>query len=60
MRKLLQALSLIALIGVIAPPVLFLAGSIELPAVHRVMLIATVAWFLLTPLWMGRNEPAGD
>lgn len=60
MRKLFPVISIVALIGVIAPPVLFLLGCLELPQVHRYMLIATVVWFVLTPLWMGKSDPSAE
>jgi hypothetical protein len=60
MRKLLQILSILALLGVIAPPALFLAGRIELAAVHTGMLIATVVWFGLTPFWIGQKKASDD
>ena len=56
-RRLLQIVSWVALAGIIVPPSLFLTGTISLEASKDWMLMATVLWFVVTPLWMGR-EPA--
>lgn len=56
-RRILQVASWIALAGIIVPPAMFLSGSMDLPAVKTWMLVATVAWFVVTPLWMGREQP---
>jgi len=55
MRRLLQLISWIALLGTVAPSVLYLAGSMQLPQVKLVMLVSTIAWFVATPFWMGRT-----
>ncbi|QEG33938.1 hypothetical protein Pr1d_12090 [Bythopirellula goksoeyrii] len=54
MRILLQVLSVIALLSVILPSILFLAGQMDLDKTKLFMLIATIVWFVVTPLWMGR------
>jgi hypothetical protein len=46
--------SLVALVGTILPPILFFAGRIDLDSMKSWMLVATVAWFAATPLWMDR------
>ena len=56
MRLMLQLLSWAALGATIVPPVSYLAGATTLDAVKAWMLGATVVWFLVTPLWMGRDE----
>ena len=55
MRNILKLISFLALIGVILPSVLFLAGKIGLDDVYRYTLIATAVWFLTTPFWMDRK-----
>ena len=55
-RRLLQLISWLALAGTIVPSVLFLAGSMELDPTQWLMLLATIVWFVATPLWMGREE----
>ena len=61
-RRFLQAASLLALAGTIVPPALFLAGRLSLSATQNAMLTGTIAWFAVTPLWMGRSryEPDHD
>jgi len=53
LRLIAQLVSWIALAAVIVPSLLYLAGSIDLPTTKWIMLIATVAWFIATPSWMG-------
>lgn len=57
MRLVLQILSWTALAMTILPSMLFLGGKMELDAVKTAMVIATVLWFVVTPLWMGREQP---
>jgi hypothetical protein len=57
-RQLLQAISGIALAGTILPAILFLVGAISLDMSKNWLLAATVAWFIATPLWMGRKAEA--
>jgi hypothetical protein len=54
-RIALQIISWIALVGTILPSILFLADRMSLDASKGWLLAATVAWFIATPLWMGRE-----
>lgn len=54
MRALLQLVSFTALAGVIVPPFLFLMGNFDLDRTKMLMLVATIGWFVVTPIWMGR------
>lgn len=54
MRTILQIISYAALVGTIAPPILFLANRISLDQSKWAMLVATIVWFAVTPFWMGR------
>jgi hypothetical protein len=56
--RVLQAVSVAALLGTIVPPVLFVAGRMELPAAQRWMALAALAWFAATPFWMDRERGA--
>jgi branched-subunit amino acid transport protein len=56
MRLILQLISLAALIALILPSVLFLAGSIELEATKWTMLLATVVWFVTATPWMWKDD----
>lgn len=56
MKIIAQIISWIALVGIIAPPVAFLSGSVPLDQVKLWMLIATVCWFVTVPIWMGRKQ----
>jgi len=48
--------SWISLAALIAPALLFLTGRMALDRVKLVMLIATIIWFILAPLWMWNND----
>jgi hypothetical protein len=54
-RIALQIISWIALAGTILPSILFLADRLSLDTSKSWLLAATVAWFIATPLWMGRE-----
>ena len=54
MKTAARMVSLAALAGTIAPPVLFFTGQMGLDATKWSMLVATVAWFAATPVWMDR------
>jgi hypothetical protein len=54
MRTAARLISLAALVGTIAPPVLFFTGHMDLAATKWWMLVATVVWFVATPIWMDR------
>lgn len=60
MRRLLQLISWIALLGTVGPSALYVAGTMQLPQAKVVMLISTVAWFTSTPFWMGRPPETPD
>ncbi len=55
MRKLAQIISWLALVGTLVPAIVYLAGSITLPAVKAWMLGFTVIWFVTVPIWMDRK-----
>ena len=52
MKRAAQVVSLAALAGTILPPVLFFAGRMEIDTMKLAMLVAAVAWFAATPVWM--------
>jgi Na+/H+ antiporter NhaA len=56
MRIILQLISGAALGGTIVPSVLYLTGRIDLDQSKWALLAATIAWFIATPLWMGKKE----
>ena len=53
-RPVLQGISWLALGLTILPTVLYLAGQMELDPAKWLMLLATIVWFAVTPLWMDR------
>jgi hypothetical protein len=60
MRRIAQLISLIGLIATILPALMYLTGGLELPATKTTMFIATVVWFVATPMWMGRQDKTQD
>jgi hypothetical protein len=59
MRPLLQIVSLLALIALTLPSILFLAGfRLDLDTVKRIMLIATIVWFVAAIPWMWKDDGA--
>jgi hypothetical protein len=56
MKRIAGAVSAVALVGTIAPSILFMNGRIELSQVHNWMLVATVVWFATAPLWMADDR----
>ena len=58
MRKLLQLISFVALVLTVVPSVLYLAAKIDLDQTKWSMLVATIVWFVVTPLWMGQKDRA--
>ncbi len=58
MRIVLQIISAIALGLTVIPSMLFFSGRMELDMMKWLMLLATIAWFVVTPLWMGRKDEA--
>ena len=56
MNKLLKLVSLVALVAIVVPSLLYFTGVLEHNAVKWLALLATVVWFVVTPLWMGRKD----
>ena len=52
MKTIAVAASVLALAGTILPAALFMSGRLELDAVKLWMLVATVVWFVATPVWL--------
>ncbi len=57
-KHIAQICSALALLGTIVPPCLFFLDSLSLPATQRLMLAATVLWFVATPCWMEHKATA--
>jgi hypothetical protein len=58
MKKLLMMVSAVALVLVIGPPLLYLAGGAGLAkgTMNTLMLVGTILWFVSAPFWMGRKS----
>ncbi len=55
MRTLFVVVSLLSLVILMLPSILFLAGRMELTTVKWVMLLATVIWFATATPWMWKQ-----
>ena len=59
MRPILQIVSLLALIILTLPSVIFLAGyRMDLDTVKWLMLLATIVWFVAATPWMWKDNGA--
>ncbi len=53
---LLKIVSLLSLVALILPSILFLTGRMELTTVKWVMLAATIVWFVAATPWMWKQS----
>jgi hypothetical protein len=58
MRPILQIVSLLALIALTLPSIIFLADRMELETVKLIMLLATIVWFVTATPWMWKDNGA--
>jgi len=58
MRPILQIVSLLALIALTLPSIIFLTGRVELDMVKWIMLLATIVWFVAATGWMWKDNGA--
>jgi hypothetical protein len=56
MRPILQIVSLVALIALTLPSIIFLAGRMELDMAKWIMLLATIIWFVTATPWMWKDN----
>jgi hypothetical protein len=55
MRTAFIVVSVLALVVLMAPSILFLAGEMQLGTVKWVMLAATVVWFIAATPWLWKQ-----
>lgn len=62
MRLILKIVSVLSLIALILPSILFLAGRMELDRVKWLMVLATIVWFVTaTPImWKDNGQAQQD
>jgi hypothetical protein len=58
MRPILPIVSLLALIALTLPSIIFLAGRMELDTVKWLMLLASIIWFVTATPWMWKDNNA--
>jgi hypothetical protein len=58
MKRIVEILSWLSLVLLVAAPSLFYAEKITLETNKLLMTIATVVWFAATLCWMGRQKKA--
>jgi hypothetical protein len=56
MRLILQIVSLLALLALTLPSLIFLAGRMELSTVKWLMVLATIVWFIAATPWMWKDN----
>lgn len=57
MRKVLMAISIALLVALLIGAVGYASGWLSEPANKQLMLIASIAWFVLAPFWMTSRAP---
>ena len=60
MRAILKIISLLALVALTLPSILFLAGRLELDTVKWIMLLATIVWFVVVTPSMWKNNSSNQ
>jgi hypothetical protein len=50
--KIARYASILALVGTIVPPILFMFHVLQLQPLKVVMFMSTILWFASAPLWM--------
>jgi len=55
MRTIFIVISVLSLVVLMAPSILFLAGRMELDTVKWIMLAATVVWFVAATPWLWKQ-----
>jgi len=56
MKTMAKLVSWLALAATLLTPVIYLAGRMDLAQVKLSLTIATIVWFIATPLWMERGD----
>lgn len=56
MKKLLEIISYLALVFLVAAPVMYYLGKIDMEKNKLWMLIASIVWFATAPFWIGRKK----
>ena len=56
MKKIMETISYLSLVILVAAPILFYAEKIDLDRNKLLMTIATVIWFASALCWMGREK----
>ena len=57
MSKTLMFVSLFALIFILMSAVLCAAGKVSPDTNRLFILVGTIAWFVVTPMWLHKNSP---
>jgi len=55
MKLVLSIISYAALALLLLPSIFYLSGKMELESMKMLMLVATVLWYVVTPLWMEKK-----
>jgi hypothetical protein len=52
MNTIAKPIGLLALVGTIVPPFLFMLHKLEIGPMQNIMLVSCIVWFMTAPLWM--------
>ncbi len=58
MRTIAQIMSWLSLVALTVPSILYLTGSMDLDVVKKIMLVASLVWFLSATPWMWKEKSA--
>jgi hypothetical protein len=60
MKKILELVSYLSLVAIVAAPVLFYSEKVTLEMNKTIMMIATIVWFASALGWMGREKEGAE
>jgi hypothetical protein len=60
MHSILKIVSLLSLVALVLPSILFLAGRMDLDTVKWIMVLASIVWFVSATPWMWKEPGEPD
>ncbi len=58
MRTIAQIISWLSLVALTVPSILYLTGSMDLDTVKKIMVVASLVWFLSATPWRWKEKSA--
>lgn len=56
MKRIMETISYLSLVAIVAAPALFYAEKVTLDMNKTIMMVATIVWFASALCWMGREK----